>query len=770
MARKLAAGLVVILTAFASLAPLACGQGLLLHDHPGQPFRFPRPIWPTRPEPLQQSYTIESLDFRIKIEDIAARVQVSQTFKNTGSGQLEARFLFPLPYDSAIDQLTLMVDGKEFPAKLLPKEEARRRFEEIVRNNRDPALLEWMGGGLFQTSVFPIPPGESRTVMLRYTQLCRRSQGLTEFMLPLRTARHSEAPLKSLRVEASVVSPEDIKNVYSPTHDVEVDREGKRSAVITFHAKATIPADDFRLYYDTGRGSVKASVLSYRPDRNEDGYFLALATPEIQNERDDQDVAPKTVIVVVDRSGSMSGEKMAQAKEGVKYVINHLRKRDAFNVIAYDSEIEAFRPELAKVNDETRDAAIGFANGLYTGGSTNIAGALDRAMAMLKDSERPSYVIFLTDGLPTVGETKEAAIVEQANRRNNVRARLFTFGVGYDVNSRLLDKLSSENFGRSDYVRPEEDVEDAITKLYSRIGAPVMTGVELSLDVEDARASDGAVASRTYPHDEFDLFAGDQAVIVGRYRVSGAAKVRLKGEIGDKEVTFDFPAKLAKHSDDDANAFVARLWATRRVGAIIDDIDLHGRNDELVKELVDLATQHGILTPYTSFLADETTVRDDRPAIEHSVREHLSLLDSAEGAQSFRQREAKSEYRFAARPAAAGDWAHSAGGYADRDSIAGAIATATGSGGQAAWYFDAVEDKPVVSTTCMTVGRKTFFRRAGVWIDSALAQQEIDAAVKIERFSDEYFGLVEKHGRHVTALLAINGPVCVKLDGKVYRW
>lgn len=182
---------------------------------------------------------------------------------------------------------------------------------------------------------------------------------------------------------------------------------------------------------------------------------------------------------------------------------------------------------------------------------------------MLADNKRPTYVLFLTDGLPTSGETREATIVKYAEEANHAHARVFTFGVGYDVNSRLLDKLARSNFGLSQYVRPNENIEATVSALYRKIGAPVMTGVKLAIDV-DADSNGAPAVNRLYPKGEFDLFAGDQVVLVGRYHTSGKAKVKLTGKIGDEEKSFDFPADLVSKSDDDTNAFVAKLWATRQ--------------------------------------------------------------------------------------------------------------------------------------------------------------------------------------------------------------
>ncbi len=765
-AARRAAFCVLALLSTASLAGFASGQGLLVDASPGRRVWLPRPI-PRPQEPPAASYRIASLEVNAQLRDSIAEVQVTQVFENTGNGTIEATFVFPLPYDGAIDELTLMVDGKEYAAKLLGKDEARRRYEEIVRKNRDPALLEWVGEGMFQTSVFPIPPGAKRTVTLKYTQLCRTSHGLTDFLFPLSTAKYTSGKLDKLAIRVAVESARDIKTVYSPTHAVEVERPDGKHAVVKVELKDAIPAEDFRLFSSSARGDVAASVVSYRPEGGEDGYFLLLATPQIEQKESERQA--KTVVFVVDRSGSMSGEKMEQARGALKFVLNNLREGDTFNIVAYDSEVETFRPELEKFNEETRVAATGFVNGLFAGGTTNIDGALDRAFGMLRDSSRPTYVIFLTDGLPTFGETNEAKIAANAEQANRYGARLFTFGVGYDLNSRLLDKLARGGRGTTEYVRPEEDIEAAVSSLYRRIGAPVMTDVTLIVDVEGATEADGATTNRVYPGGKLDLFAGDQAVLVGRYRASGNAKVRLRGRVGGDEETLEFPAELVGKSDDDTNAFVAKLWATRRVGEIIDELDLHGKNQELITELVELATKHGILTPYTSFMADDTNALTDLAAATRGAADRLESLAESDGERGFRQREAKALYRSADAPASRAF----GGGYGGAASDPAAPAVAGGEPpvlGRGITYYDAEADETRVARNAISVGRKTFFRRGERWIDSSVTDDEAAQATTIERFSDEYFALVAKYGKHAAAYLAIEGPVTVKLDGKVYAW
>jgi Ca-activated chloride channel family protein len=740
------------------LPAIGSAQGLLVDVSPDHSVRLPRPIiiWRPhphprpipRPTPPPASYKIKELSVQAKISDQVAKVQVSQSFVNTGSRQMEVCFVFPLPYDGAVDRLTLLVDGKEYDAKLLDAKAARKMYEDIVRKNKDPALLEWLGSGMFKTSVFPVPPGAERKVTLRYSQLCRKNQGLTEFLFPLSTAKYTSHAVEKVTFQVAIESSAKIKNVYSPTHAIETKRPDNRHAVIKFTATNEVPTSDFRLFYDIGKKQVGATVMSYRPDGDDDGYYLLLASPEIKAA--DAEPSKKTVVFVVDRSGSMSGKKIEQAKGALQFVLNNLHEGDLFNIVAYDSEVESFRPELQKYDDKTRQAALGFVEGVYAGGSTNIAGALKSALSQLKDSSRPNFVIFLTDGLPTVGETNESKIVVASKSENEVRARVFAFGVGYDVNSRLLDRLARTNFGQSEYVRPDEDIEASVGRLYNRIGAPVMTDVAIKFDVENHKPERGPVVNRVYPRDVYDLFAGEQLVQVGRYKQPGDAKVVVTGSVGGERQKLDFPAKLTKNSGDETNAFIEKIWAMRRVGEIIDEIDLKGKNDELVKELVALATRHGILTPYTSFLADENSNHRDIARTTEAASERLGALDRADGISGFAQRRAKGELQRSAQAPAASGPGNAAGG--------------------GAFYYSETEGKKVAVNTVRNVGSKTFFLREGRWVDSTATAVQEKSPIRVERYSDDYFELVSKYGKTAAQYLAINEPVIVVLGDKAYSF
>ncbi len=776
----LAAWLFVAFLAGACLGPAAFAQGVLVVINPPHPIPLPRPMPRPQPTPPPMSYKIRELDYHAKVVDQVAQVQVSQSFVNTGSAQMEVSFVFPLPYDGAIDRMTFMVDGKEYDAKLMKKDEARRIYEGYVRQNRDPALLEWVGYGMFQTSVFPVPPGAERKVSLKFSQLLRKNNTLTDLFIPLSTAKYTSQPVEKLAINVSVETAVDLKNVYSPTHAVNVQRPDNKHAIVKFEATNTVPTTDFRLLCDTADGQLGASLLSYRPDANEDGFFLLLASPEVKSATDERPA--KTVIFVVDRSGSMSGKKIEQAKDALKFVLNNLRQGDTFNIVAYDSAVEAFKPELQKYDDETRKAALGFVDGLYAGGSTNIDGALTSALGMITDSSRPNYILFLTDGLPTAGETNEAKIVANTKQNNKQRVRMINFGVGYDLNSRLLDRLSRENFGQSEFVRPDENIEAHVSRLYSKMSSPVMTGLEVKVDVD--AGGDGAPVNRIYPKQAYDLFAGEQLVMVGRYKKPGGAKITVTGKVGSTDRKFDFPGTLVEKSMDQSYAFVEKLWAMRRIGEIIDELDLKGKNDELITELVTLSTKHGILTQYTSFLADENAPAQQLADLRGNAalaRRNLDRLEVTDGLQGVAQRDDKRSLQLAERAAAAPSGAFGGGVPATTSPAGSAGGLQAGRGGYGFGarasnsYRDAATDKEVEAKAIQVAGNETLYKRGKTWI--AQSAQKIDpekdaAKIKrVKRFSDDYFALVRDNSADENAVFAAQQEgeeLLVVLRGQVY--
>jgi len=776
MTRRLAGPLAFALLAIGALAPIARGQGFIVDRR--------------HHVPIARSFEVREVSIDARVRDQVAEVQISQTFHNPGSFELESEFLFPLPEDGAIQNFVLMVDGKELTGRLLPKEEARKIFEEIVRTKRDPALLEYMGRGLFRTSVFPIPPGADRKVTMRYTQLCRRDRDVVEFTYPLATQKFTAKPIGRLAINAQLYSKEPIKSLYSPSHDAEIRRSGDHDASVKFEARNVVPSKDFRMIYTLAEGAIGATVLSYRPSEGDDGYFLLLASPDVR--KADEKPQPKTVIFVLDRSGSMSGKKIEQARNALKFVLENLRDDDLFNIVVYDDRVETYKPELQRYSRESRSDAVRFVENIQPGGSTNIADALKSALGQVKEESRPSYVIFLTDGLPTAGEVRETAIAEDARKANSTHTRIFSFGVGFDVNARLLDRISGGNGGTSEYVTPDENIESHVSRFYAKMSSPALSGVTVEMS--------GTDLNRTYPRDIPDLFDGGQLVWVGRYKSSGNTTVKVSGKVGGERVSHEFPARLAGLERTRDYEFVEKLWAVRRVGFLIDQIDLNGQSKELTDELLSLSTKYGILTPYTSFLADERVPL-------HAFRENaaqtslnLGALRDFDGASGVAQREAKGRYSTATRAeeaqvAAAADFdkLDSAGGVARAKSATPAKVGGSGLGGQAGRGVNPANAPrssreayarmraPIVSGPAQggklseardnvrQVGNRAFFKKGDRWVDANVKPEAEAKAIVIEQFSPEYFALARGQSAELNQYLTFEEPVTVELDGKVYK-
>ena len=378
-------------------------------------------------------------------------------------------------------------------------------------------------------------------------------------------------------------------------------------------------------------------------------------------------------------------------------------------------------------------------------------------------------MVFLTDGKPTRGETVISKIVENMKQSNTSRNRICCFGVGYNVNSLLLDKLAREGFGQSVYVSPQEDIEEKVSHFYSRISSPVMTNISIDLDLDTDRNVQSKVLNRVYPEKVYDVFAGDQMVLVGRYRHSGPAKVMVRGEVNGEKVKMAFPTELVKKSKGSKYAFVEKLWAVRRVGEIIDQIDLYGQNGELMDEMIHLSRKHGILTPYTAYLADENSDVRDLDQARRRVSDRLQGLEQQSGEAGFRQRVMKSALQSAG----------SMGGLSGERSPTANEATDTALPalnipGQSAHANGTVRfkrpnmEKAEEVRNLRQIGSKSFYRENQVWVDSLATEAQVAQALKVKRFSKQYFDLVARFGKDLGSVLRLEGKTLIVLDGNSY--
>ena len=317
---------------------------------------------------------IEYQRVNVTIEDQIATTHIEQLFVNENEWMLEGTYLFPLPQGAAVSQLTMWVDGQPIEAKILQKEEARQIYDTIVRQLRDPALLEYVGSNAIQANVFPIPPHEERRIEITYSQVLPAENGLVHYVYPQSTDLYSNIPLDSQSIRVEVLSNEPIHAIYSPTHAVAVSRNGEYEAVVGYEAENVTPEGDFELYYTVSPDEIGLNLLSYR-QAGEDGFFMLLVAPEVEA----QEVVAKDVILVLDISGSMEGQKLQQAKQAATYIVEHLNPEDRFNIIAFSTGIRRYQCLRYRNLGET-GGYNNFINSLEAVGGTNIsAGLLEAA-------------------------------------------------------------------------------------------------------------------------------------------------------------------------------------------------------------------------------------------------------------------------------------------------------------------------------------------------------------------------------------------------------
>lgn len=677
--------------------------------------------------PMKNSYEVVDLSVHALLQGQMANVTVTQTIYNPGNRNMEVEIFFPLPDQAAIQNFVLMVDGVEIPGELLPKEEATRIYEGIVRQKQDPALMEYVGYGLFKTAVFPIPVGQQRKITVSYSSLCPKKYDLVTFSYPLGTQKFSAKALKKVSFKVSILSAESIKNIYSPSDQIITERQNNNEAIITMEKHNVLPEKDFQLVFSLASGTVGANLISYKAAKEQEGYFMLMASPSVESTETEK--VSKTVVFVLDRSGSMTGQKIEQSKKAIEFILGNLRKNDLFNIITFDDRVTTYKPELQRYNSSTYKEALQYVKHIHPGGSTNINGALLSGMGMFQDKKNPNYLIFLTDGAATAGVVDEMQIASNCQAANKQDVKLFSFGVGVGVNARLLDRLSTQNNGMSDYVQNDNELEAVLSRFYSGISDPVLTNINIKFN--------GTDIYETYPQQIPDLFKGGQLVLTGKYRNAGKASVTITGKIGPKNFKMDVPVEFASEKDGSANAYVEQLWATRRIGHIMEQIDLHGKNDEMVQELVALSTKHGILTPYTAFLAREDADFRNTTSSLRETNAELDKLEQTQGQQANDLRKAKNSLKNAS----------------------------------AAPSADA-EKKTLHSATTQQnlrqVGNKTFYLRNGNWVESTISEVDEQKALKVSRYSSEYFELAKNNSANFNQYLAIQGNVVLRLNEQTY--
>jgi len=677
-------------------------------------FIIPMPPRPGKPFPPDLSIKYHHVD--IKIDNQVAQTEVDQIFINNYHRDIEGTYIFPIPEDASISKFSMFVGGEEIKGKILDKDEARRIYQDIVRRKKDPALLEYFKDGMFKASVYPIPAHGETRIKLYYSEVLKLDGGICGYHYTLNTEKFSKDPLQSVKLTVNINSKTPIKSIYSPSHNVRIEKQDDHHARVTYVEENTRPDKDFFLYYTVSEKDIGFNLLPFE-DEDHQGYFLAMISPQVEVAADK--TSSKNIIFILDTSGSMKGEKIRQAKGALSFCLNSLNEGDRFNVIDFDDQIRTFKTGLVRAQKENIREALSFVDKCEAEGGTNINDALLTGLEQIEEASGASFIIFLTDGLPTVGQTDINTILKNVKGANQSSTRIFVFGVGYDVNTRLLDRVAQDNHATSDYVRPSEDIEVKVSSFYKKVSHPILTDIKLSfgnVEVYDL-----------YPNELPDIFKGSQLLVLGKYKNGGHARVTLTGSTQGDTRKFNYEVNF---SSDDKYDFIPRLWATRRIGYLIDQLRLHGHSKELVEEVVRLSKKYGIITEYTSFLVDadyRLAAEVLAPQVGSVMRDRMKV---EVGAGAVNQAEALKKISQAA---------------------------------QAPQIYIDAEGKEQRITKMVQIGNRTFFNKNGLWVDTEY-EGKIEA-IKVKSLSEAYFKLLSEVPE-IGKFLALGDEVIFLLRGK----
>jgi len=689
-----------------------------------------------------QPVQVTGVDVQVRIIDQAATTSFTISLHNPGRVMAEAEMLLPVPLGAVIGKFDFDGAGAESSAALLPVAEARRIYDDIVRRYKDPALMQFAGLNLVRTSVFPVPPAGNQTIRFSYEHVLAASGNRVDYELPRTEALSYRTPW-TVRVVLNSSRP--VAGVYSPSHELSLDRRSEQVISATVTKASQLDPGPLRLSYLVGGEGVAASLFAYPDPKVGGGYFLMLAgLPPAKHEGPG---LPREVTIVLDRSGSMAGDKWKQARAAALQIIAGLAESEHFNLLAYSNQVDVLFSAPVPRTPDNEKAAQRFLESLRPTGGTNIHDALSEALRQKPVAGCLPMVLFLTDGLPTIGNTSEKSIRELATGHNPHARRVFTFGVGTDVNAPLLEALSDATHASPTFVLPGEDVEVKVGDVARRLHGPLMASPELALPRDGAG---GVRVTELLPAQLPDLFEGEQLVLLGKYSGEAPLDFTLKGNVLGTEREFKFTFALDKATT--RNAFVPRLWAGRRVADLVDAIRQAGADRpldaqpgiepyrELIDEIVRLSTEFGILTEYTAFLALEGTDHAKKGEVQHAAWNNLrdrgqgQRTGSAGVSQSSNAAEMKRQHKENKR----NEW---------------------------------VDDKlnRVAVGEVQQMHDRAFFKRRERWIDGRLLEKaDVKPAREIIVGSEEYDKLVEKlqnQGR--AGCVSLQGEILLLVEGEI---
>lgn len=561
----------------------------------------------------RQHLELTSVDVSVQIDERIARTRTDQIFTNHADWVVEGIYEFTLPAGAIITDLVLWIDDKRVQGMVLEKEEARQVYDAIVRQRIDPALLEQVTPNQFRLSIFPFPAKGSRRVEFEYMQLLESRSGRLNYSFPLAPETDQPLQMEWFVLRAQVRSQHAFEVTTSGLPRLtEVDRPDAHRANIFFGDEKVKPREDFTMTIRQTDDRPKPSVLSFAPRTNDDLGYYALWLPPLP-ELTQGDPLPRSLTFVIDISSSMQEGKLKAVKGALAAAIDALDAADLFNIVVFTHRADSFAAAPVPADPDNKKAATAFINQQDALGVSNFEAGLGRAMQQAFPTNRVNHVIFLTDGLPTLGEVELEPLSELIGEWSAGQARLFTIGVGRDVEQGFLRGLAEDHRGEAYFLSEEGDIEAALQDLFESFTFPILLLDELSFDQVEIHD--------IHPRGVEALAAGRELFQVGRYRGGGTFTLSLTGHVGEENVSVDFPLEFTQ--TDVSGSLIPRLWAYQKIQALEEQIARFGEQQELLDDILALGLEYRLVTRRTSLFAP-----DDGVEVNPQPRDEELAFDS----------------------------------------------------------------------------------------------------------------------------------------------
>jgi len=676
-------------------------------------------------------------DVKIDINDRVCLTEIDQEFYNPGNSTIEGIYLFPVPRGAVITHFSMLINGIEKQAETLDAEKARGIYEKIVSQMRDPGLMEYAGQDLFRLKIYPIEPHSKKRIKISYQEPTDYHDGYCSYIYPLGTEKFSSQPIEEISISATISSDNGISNVLCPGFNADIVRKNDSQIKLNYKAGNIRPDRDFRLYYSRTKEPVGISIIA-NPDGTGGGHFLLNISPD--DTLYGMAAIQKDVVFVVDTSGSMIGEKLDQVKLSLRKCVSALRHGDHFQIVRFSTEAESlFSGPVDKANIQK---SFKFIDNFNAAGGTNLEEALKLASGQ-SQSGRPRYIVLLTDGMPTIGETDESILINNFLSSSG-KSRIFTFGLGTGLNTHLLEGLSSKTGGSARYITGGDSIESVIDKFFKKISLPVMTDIKVKF-------AGSSKISDIEPSSFHDIFAGDMIPIYGKYDSAGKITVAVEGVVGQSRKNFISTFTIG-YADRGAD-FVPRMWARTRIASLMEKIRLGGADENSTAEIIKLARTYGIITPYTSYLIleDENT----KAASSDGWNNHRTLSAApSEAIDIMRKKSPIAQGLYSKQ----GDMSVSSAREIDelKDGYADQYAVTSSSYGKSDEIIKSVK----------IVNGRAFYRSSWGWIEGVLAGEKPLTTKKIAFMTKEYFRLIEIHP-WIAGVLSLGKNIRLRIENQV---